>query len=269
MNKKGEFIAIRPDPIIEARFDLTAKQNDILDMVFSQVDDDNNYDYILDVAKYKELYNMDTSNIYRDLEKHANSMEGKGFRLYDKDNPKDNTFYPWFSKIHYIPNAGTIEVRLDKDVKEMFILVKKKIYYHIKYTLNFKSVYSKRFYFYLKSFEDTGWRLDEVEVLKAKLQCPASYKNYADFRRFALQPAFEEINGNSDISFEFKEKKKGRKVTHLEFFISNNRRSADEEITSDKIDKPKNKKKVDNFNNFEQREYDYDALEKRLLGWDK
>jgi len=34
--------------------------------------------------------------------------------------------------------------------------------------------------------------------------------------------------------------------------------------------KPKNyKAQNDNFNNFEQRVYDYDALEKKLLGWDK
>jgi predicted phage replisome organizer len=30
----------------------------------------------------------------------------------------------------------------------------------------------------------------------------------------------------------------------------------------------KNKGKTDNFNNFEQREYDYDSLEKKLLGWE-
>lgn len=34
--------------------------------------------------------------------------------------------------------------------------------------------------------------------------------------------------------------------------------------------KPNNyKTSTDNFNNFEQREYDYDSLEKKLLGWDK
>jgi DnaD/phage-associated family protein len=30
-----------------------------------------------------------------------------------------------------------------------------------------------------------------------------------------------------------------------------------------------NKSNVDNFNNFEQREYDFDSLERKLLGWDK
>ena len=28
------------------------------------------------------------------------------------------------------------------------------------------------------------------------------------------------------------------------------------------------KTKIDNFNNYEQRDYDFDALEKKLLGWD-
>ena len=32
---------------------------------------------------------------------------------------------------------------------------------------------------------------------------------------------------------------------------------------------PKDKTKVGSFNDYEQRDYDFDALEKKLLGWDK
>lgn len=35
------------------------------------------------------------------------------------------------------------------------------------------------------------------------------------------------------------------------------------------FNKPKSNIKKDNFNNFEQRQYDFDDLEKKLLGWDK
>jgi plasmid replication initiation protein len=34
-------------------------------------------------------------------------------------------------------------------------------------------------------------------------------------------------------------------------------------------DKAQNNIKIDNFNNYEQREYDFDKLEERLLGWNK
>ena len=232
MGKKGVLVAVRPENIIEARFSLTAKQNDILDMVFSQLQDDDQTDYIIDINKYKKLYNTNTSNVYRDLEKAVESFEGKGLTLA-KANSRGKVYFAWFSKIDYMPNEGKIAVRMDKELKQLFIEVKKRIYYHIKYTLNFSCIYSKRLYYYLKSFEDTGWRIDNLDTLRQKLQCPASYSKYGLFRTNVIEPAYTEINGNSDISFEFEEIKTGRKVTGLKFYITKNNNS---EIAIDKIE---------------------------------
>lgn len=81
------------------------------------------------------------------------------------------------------------------------------------------SIYSKRLYYYLKLYEDKGIRIDDIEVLRAKLECPQGYKKFADFNRYVLKSAYEEINGNSDISFEYEPKKTGKKVTHMLFDI--------------------------------------------------
>lgn len=219
MNKKGELIAVRPERVIEARFALTSRQNDILDMLFTQIQDDDNVEYTIDINKYKMIYNIkDKNNVYGDLKKAVKSFEGKGFLIVDKEK-NEETFYPWFSKIQYKNKEGKIILKIDSELKNLFIEVKKRIYYHIKYTLNFNCIYSKRFYYYLKSYEDTGWRIDNLNALREKLQCPNSYKKYSDFRRFALEPAYEEINGNSDINFEYEEVKEGKKVTGLKFLI--------------------------------------------------
>ena len=68
-NKRGgDLICRRPEIIIEARFNLTKKQNDILDMVFASIENDDKLRYEIDVAKYGKLYNIkDKSNIYRTL----------------------------------------------------------------------------------------------------------------------------------------------------------------------------------------------------------
>ena len=89
MIKKGKYIAVRPSRLIEARYDLTASQNDILDIVLSKIDNDNNYLYELNINDYKTLYNTDTSNIYRDLKKAVKEFEGKGFYLIDNENKKE------------------------------------------------------------------------------------------------------------------------------------------------------------------------------------
>jgi plasmid replication initiation protein len=216
--KRGGTIAVRSDSIIEARFSLTAKQNELLDMLLCEIENDEQYQYLISVDKYKQYYDTDTSNLYRDLKKAAKDFEGKGFRIVNKATSEE-IYYSWFSKIHYKPKKAEIQVNVDLDFKKLLWEVKKKIYYDIKNTLNFSSAYSQRLYYYLKSFEDTGWRIDSIEKLQTKLECPPSYKNFADFKRAVLEVAYNEINATSDICFEYETQKTGRKVTGLKFSI--------------------------------------------------
>lgn len=344
MIKKGKYIAVRPSRLIEARYDLTASQNDILDIVLSKIDNDNNYLYELNINDYKTLYNTDTSNIYRDLKKAVKEFEGKGFYLIDNENKKE-IFFSWFASILYLNEEGKIVVEVGQRLKKLLVEMKKRIYYKIEYPINFRSIYSKRIYYYLKSFEDTGWRIDNLDELRKKLQCPKSYNKYSFFRIKVLEIAKKEINNYSDLQFDYEEIKTKRKVTSIRFFIKPNKKSniEDNEIALDKYnikekveeletlnlikqvqkiftkhkiteheakcmlkdannnlelinkcyryalskninenfvgyirtiikdfhEPQKNiKTKTDNFNDYEQRNYDFDALEKKLLGWD-
>jgi len=80
MNKKGDCIAVRPNSIIEARYDLTSKQNDILDIILTKIkEDDNEFFYEINIDDYKKSYKKDTSNIYRDLKKAIRAFEKKVF----------------------------------------------------------------------------------------------------------------------------------------------------------------------------------------------
>lgn len=216
--KSNKIMATRPDNLIEARFSLTTKQNDIIDMILYQIKDDDCYKYEIDIEKFKGIYKMDTSNIYRDLKKAVESFEGKGLEIVNSQT-NERVYFHWFSKIHYMNNSAKIFVNLDMDFKKVLLEVKKKIYYDLRYTLNFSGIYSKRLYYYLKSFEDTGWRKDNIDELRKKLECPKSYNAFYDFNRYVLKPAHGEINNNSDISFEYEPIKVGRKIAKIEFRI--------------------------------------------------
>jgi plasmid replication initiation protein len=333
MLKKGKYIAVRPNTLIEARYDLTSNQNDILDMVLSKIENDDSYLYELNINDYKRLYKNNTSNIYRDFKKAVKEFEGDGFYLIDNQNKKE-IFFAWFASILYSDAEGKVVVEIGQRLKGLLIEMKKRIYYKIEYPLNFNSIYSKRIYYYLKSFEDTGWRIDNLDVLRKKLQCPKSYDKYGLFRAKVLDMAYKEINNYSDISFEFEPIKTGRKVTNIKFIISSNESKNEiaatkvakapegmesiekvksimygHEITSleakkiydssegdfeliEKVYKdfknkqvgnfvgamismvkpgvyndPKGNDKKTKFNDYEQRSYDYNDLEKKLLGW--
>ncbi|MCB2299462.1 replication initiation protein [Clostridium tagluense] len=224
MIKKGKHIAVRPNELIEARYNLSVSQNDIMDMVLAKIEDDNNYLYELNINDYKHLYKTDTSNIYRNLEKATKGMEGTGFYLLtnnDKGVEKE-TFFVWFASIEYVRSEGKITFEIGTKLKGLLLEMKKRIYYKIEYPINFTSIYSKRVYYYLKRFEDTGWRIDNLDILRKKLQCPKSYEKYSFFRIKVLDMAMKEINNFSDISFKFEETKIGRKVTGIKFIIKQN-----------------------------------------------
>ena len=339
---------MRPASIVEARFNLTRRQNDILDMVFASIENDNKLQYDVDINKYAKLYSLkDKSSIYSELKKAVKSFEGKGFAIVTKINEKkeDRDYFAWFSHIKYRDGEGKITVELGQTLKQILLEVKRVVYYKIEYSLNLNSIYSKRLYYYLKLYEDTGSRFDNLDILRDKLECPKSYQKYSLFRRNVLEPAYEEINGNSDISFDYEEIKTKNKVTGINFKIKTNKlkiktnkpkiSNADEEVSATliepekensikkimsimsdskitaleakklndtangdiniikdkysqaqkvtKIDSvvgwmlkaikenyqaPKSRSKNGDFNNYEQRDYDFDKLEKKLLGWD-
>ncbi|WP_053069870.1 MULTISPECIES: replication initiation protein [Clostridium] len=222
MIKKGKFIAVRPDTLIEARYDLKPKQNDILDIVLSKIkEDDEKYRYELYIDDFKKIYKKNVSNIYRDFKKAVKEFEGKGFYLIDNINKKE-IFFVWFASILYEDNIGKITVEVGHTLKGLLLKMKKRIYYKIEYPLNFNSTYSKRVYYYLKSFEDTGMRVDNLDVLRKKLDCPKSYDKYSFFKLKVLDKAFKEINDYSDISFEYEEIKEKRKVVAIKFLIKSN-----------------------------------------------
>jgi plasmid replication initiation protein len=230
-NKVGGYlICKRPETIVEARFNLTKKQNDILDIVLASIGDDGKLEYKIDLTKYSKIYNIkDKSNIYRDFKKAVHSFEGKGFSITQKisDKKEKRIYFAWFSRIIYLDDESCIFVGIDPMLKELMLNAKKACFYQLKYPINFHNIYSKRIYYYLKSFENsngngTGWRLDNLDNLREKLECPKSYNVYYEFKRYVLKPAYDEINGSSDISFEYEEIKTKRKVTHLKFSIKKN-----------------------------------------------
>ena len=237
--------AIRPEGLIEARHELTAKENDIIDLVLNTIKDDNEYVYEIDIEKYKGIYNLGSSNIYRDLKKATNDLYEKhnNFSIKNKATGEEMKFV-WFSMLTYIDKKGKIYFEIGHTLKNMLLNMKKKIYYRIEYPINFKSLYSKRLYYMLKSFEDTGWRIDKIDDLKHKLYCPQTYKNFATFRKKVLDMASEEINNASDIKFTYEQIKTGRKVTAIKFHIVSNKAKNELAVTLDNTEDKETIKQV-------------------------
>ena len=205
-------MAFRPQTIIEARYDLDRRQNDILDILLGIVgegdDTEENTRYEININDVKHLYNLhDESNAYNYLQKAVKKFEGLGFRL--KEDEGTDIYYPWFSKIKYQKKRGDegrskIVLDLHPEVKEMIMSAKQGAYYRIEYPLNLTKKYSKRLYYLLKDKEtfNGGVFVVAFDELRKMMKIPDSYAN-GNVKREILDKPYEEINGNTDIAFEY------------------------------------------------------------------
>ncbi|MGR6001768.1 replication initiation protein [Bacillus cereus] len=91
--------------------------------------------------------------------------------------------------------------------------------YRLGNIIKLKSVYSIRIYELLKQYEIVKERTISLETLRYFIDALNIYPNYANFKQRILHSVQKEINSNTDISFEFKEIKKGKKVYKIKFYI--------------------------------------------------
>ena len=216
---KGNGMSFRTEDVIEARYQLSSRGNDILDIVLSKLEMDDNTRYIIDVSDYRKYYDESVQNTYKRFKATVDEMREKGIEIRNKEK-NEYIYYPWFSKIHYINDEGMIEVDLHKELKKILLEVKRKIFFNLKYSTKLKSEYAKRLYYYARFYADTGWRIDKVEELADKLECPKSYKTrYNAFKTKVLEIAKEQINKYSDIEIKYEEIKKGKKVVSIKMII--------------------------------------------------
>ena len=84
--------------------------------------------------------------------------------------------------------------------------------------------YSIRLYQLLKQYQKVGKREITILALKEYLHIEKEYQKYSHFKEKVLKVTYNEINKSADISFDFEEIKKGRRVNSIKFYISTNQK---------------------------------------------
>lgn len=130
----------------------------------------------------------------------------------------------WFSVVKTNKNSGKVIVKFHEQMMPYLLQLAENNTFYTKYSLQYvlpmQSQYSPRLYEILKSYEKNNreWFFD-VETLKKLLDCQ-NYERWPDFRRFAVEPAVEEINKYTDLNIAYDVGKDGRKVTRIYFFMA-------------------------------------------------
>ena len=105
-----------------------------------------------------------------------------------------------------------------------------------------------------------------VDEIKEYLMLQNKYKVFNNFRVRVIESAVKELREKELLDiYNVDYVKTGRKVTSIKFYVKDLEPRTYKFETKKDFDKPK--KEVSGFANFTQRKYNYDKLEKQLLGW--
>lgn len=175
------------------------------------------------VSEFKDIFNVNSKNIYQVLSDTAKSLYEKSIQYMENDG----TFVEkrWVITCKYNNNDKSVELTFHPDlVLDLLVLKGKYGRMQFEPVKKFTSTYAFRLYELLQNYSYQGKREIQLEDLRYKLGIydEEKYKRYTDFNKRILQPSIELINTHTDINVEYESKRYGRSIGSIKFYISKN-----------------------------------------------
>lgn len=214
------------DLIQKSRFDLSLLQQKIVLYLISQIkpwdEDFTLYEFsIREFCKVCDIEQKSGRN-YTMLKEAIKEIADKSLWV-TLENGKE-TLLRWIEKPYIDERSGTLQIRLDKDMKPYLLQLQENFTrYELFWTLQFKRKYSVRLYELAKSIHynelDCYEREYDLQELK-RLMDATTYKTWQHFEARALAPAVEEINEFSDKIIEYTPIAYGKTIGRIKLTIS-------------------------------------------------
>jgi Protein involved in initiation of plasmid replication len=213
-------LIVKSNQLIEASYRLTAGEQKIILSLVSMIraDDDEFKKYKIKIAEFEKLLGIKNNRIYKDVKEITNELMKKVFTIKTSNSTLQLS---WLSSVEYLDGIGEVELEFSPKLKPYLLQLKNRFTsYKLKEIIQLKSFYSLRIYEFLKQYEKIGERTFSIDELRVLFQIKENeYARYNDFKRKVIIQAKNEINKKTDLTFDYKELKTGRKVTSLRFLI--------------------------------------------------
>ena len=226
--------------LIKAKGDLSETAQKMLLMIIAmiRVDDTEFQRYALSIANYKKEIESKSKKSKRDFIEQAKELMRNPFELENGD------IFNWCSKIATQEMDGYIIFDIHPELKPLLLELKKENGNFTKYqlvnVLQLGGIYSPRLYEYLlmrygqRKYGTTVYQFDiKIDDFRELLKIKDSYR-YDKIKARILDKAKNDFKKYTDIQFEYKEQKIGRKVDRLIITIKPNKVDKNNSITEDK-----------------------------------
>lgn len=187
-------------------------------------DDDDLRLYRIDIATLKSYlgYKADSPNgrFYQDLKDIAHRLNKQPIEIRPEAKRVLTAYFISSFEINYKTSEVIFEI--SGQLKPFLMQLKRNFTsFDLENIPRLSSGYSIRLYELLCQYKPLGKRtfhdLDQLQLMLG-----SAYEKYSHFKARVLEPTRKDITKNTNITFEYKELKEGKKVTGLTFHITDN-----------------------------------------------
>lgn len=213
--------------LTSARFEYSVLERNLFYSVLKQLTKDRKNKYVISTMDLQQA--TGTTNNYENYRKATANMIG---RVYEIEKENGNLLQvSMFSHAEYIHGQGLIEIGFSEMLHPyLFDLKNNFTQFQLDVAIGLSSKFGKRMYEILSQWKtfNGGVKTFEIMELKAMLNLynpktgEEQYKNWGEFDRAVLKVAQKDLarkDINSDISFDYKAEKRGRKFVSVTFTI--------------------------------------------------
>lgn len=215
---------VKSNILVDGQFDLTATEMKILLIMIAKISihDTDFKTYRLYMKDFIGLSNNKVSKrIYEDIRKIMDRFQSKVIHIPTDTGTLSFNFVAHIETYEKL-RKGYVDYSISPLLKPYLLRLKERFtYFQLEKIIQAKSLYTIRIYEILKSFEGLGERTLTLDKLKFMLNIKkGNYERYAHFKQRILETARKELKLiSSDIFFEYKPIKEGRKVHAIKFEI--------------------------------------------------
>ena len=274
MNLDEDNLVYQSNNLINANYDMTALEQKIL-LINISIINKKDTDFGLNVFRIKDLADLlqcSPELLYRDLPKLSKKIISKVVEVYNSE--KDEL--EQFNIIHYAKyknKKGIVEFEINPRAKPYLLQLESFFSsFELKNALRLVGKYSIRLYQIIKASLYKREMYISLEEFKNTLKLTQkSYDRFNNITNKILIPSTEEINQKTDMELSYETVLSGRKAIGIKFKMKDKHCAIKpKEISNGRKQQKQNnnqsKRKDNSFFNFQEREYDYDYLEKVLTG---
>ncbi len=230
LNPHKEWVR-KANDLVEARYKFDIWETRLFLKLLSLIDRDETQFkgyykfYLTEFVRDFQLENARAT--YKLVEEAGQSMVQKVIALDTQDERRKARAYTGLFTEFVITDEDDsqnyVKISLSKWLKPYLLELKDRyLSYDFRNVAPLSSPHHVRIYELLKQYEKIGHRRFSVEGLKYKMELENKYQSYGHFKQDILEPAKRTLKTHCDISFEYEEVKKGRKVMELIFYIHAN-----------------------------------------------